>query len=66
MGPGGPDLVFQQRAEIVSQDGLDPGPINSVSSDAYPMEARRPKFVDLDWMQFLATSLLELPTWRVA
>ena len=50
----------------MSQNGLDPVPINSVSNDAYPMEARRPKFVDLEWMKFLAAGLLELPTGRGA
>ena len=54
------------RAEIVSQDGLDPSPIHSVSWHAYPMETRRPKFVDLDCSKLLATGLLEFPTWRVA
>ncbi len=66
MGAGGPDLTFHWRAEIVSQDGLDPGPINSVSSDAYQIETQRPKFVDLDCSKFLAIGLLELPTWRGA
>ena len=63
---GGPNLMFRWRAEIVSQDGLDPGPINSVRSDAHQMETRRPKFVDLDCSKFLAIGLLELPTWRGA
>ena len=63
---GGPHSMFRWRAEIMSQDGLDPGPINSVGSDAHPMEMRRPKFVDLDCSKFLAIGLLELPTWRGA
>ena len=58
--------MFRRRAEVVSQDGLHPGPINSVSSDAYQMETRRPKFVDLDCSKFLTVGLLELPTRRGA
>jgi len=58
--------MFRWRAEIMSQDGLEPGLINIVSSDAHQMETGRPKFVDLDYSKFLAIGLLKLPTWRGA
>lgn len=61
-----PASKFDWAVEIATQAGFDPGRITPVSSDSYPTVARRPKYVDLDCAKFLATGLMELPTWREA
>ena len=61
-----PASKHEWAVEIARSAGHDPARIRRVTSADYPTLALRPKHVDLDCSAFLATGLVELPTWREA
>lgn len=55
---------YDWAAEIAEHAGFGQDRIQPVLSNDYETTARRPKHVDLDCSKFVATGLMQLPTWK--
>lgn len=55
---------YDWAVEIAEHAGFGRDRIEPVLSNDYETTARRPKHVDLDCSKFVATGLMQLPTWK--
>ena len=55
---------YDWAVEIADHAGFGRDRIEPVLSNDYETTARRPKHVDLDCSKFVATGLMQLPTWK--